>query len=97
MHVEVQRRKRCTNLPKLNLGLRSGGVQHLATATLPLEKTQYTWVDPRACLDGYGDKEILQRSGFEPRTVQSVAYSYTDYAAIIQTLQYVYPIKKKVD
>jgi len=96
--VEVQRRNICIDLPMLNLGLRSGGgcVNAMLLPLYPRKRSStrctIDWVDTRACLDGCEEKEILQLSGYEPRTVQSIASSRTDYATIMQILQGVYPI-----
>lgn len=101
MPVEVKRRNRCIDWPMLNLGLRSGG-GWVSAMLLPLyprkrSSTRCTidWVDIRVCLDGCEEKEILQLSGFEPRTAPSIASRYTDYATIMQILQGVYPIWRK--
>ena len=96
--MEVQRRNLCIDLPVLNLDLKSeGGWVNAMLQPLYPQKRSSTrctidWVDTRACLDGCEEKEILQLSGFEPRTVQSIASRYTDYATIMQILQGVYSI-----
>ena len=58
-----------------------GGQRH-ALATLPSGKTRAHniggWVGPRAVLDGCGKSS--PPPGFDPRTVQSVASRYTNYA-----------------
>jgi hypothetical protein len=60
------------------------GVQLYAPAALPPGKrpgTHYQggWVGPRAGLDGCG-KPRPPPPGFDPRTVQTVASRFTDYA-----------------
>jgi hypothetical protein len=98
MAVEVQRRNRCVDLPMLNLGVRSGGgwINAMLLPLYPRKRSSthctIDWVDTRACLDRCEEKEILQPSGFEPRTVQSIASRHTDYTTIMQVLQYVYPV-----
>ena len=59
------------------------GGRHDAPAALPPRKRPGTnctggRVEPRAGLEAYGKSRPT--SGFDPRTVQPVAYRYTDYA-----------------
>jgi hypothetical protein len=58
------------------------GGQHHAPAALPLEKTQYALYRRLDGPQGWSGRvpKISSPRGFDPRTVQSVASCYTDWA-----------------